>query len=88
LSEFSAEHLLRSDPVEDKEGFFIALFVKKNIEEHSHSVRKINEEKLEKFISRKMNSITKKKIIDPFNKMSRMWLYLQHGSLRSTIKKR
>ena len=27
----SAEHLLRTDPVEDKEGFFIALFVKKSI---------------------------------------------------------
>lgn len=26
---FAAEHLLRTDPVEDKEGFFIALFVKR-----------------------------------------------------------
>ena len=28
----AAEHLLRTDPVEDKEGFFIALFVKKGSE--------------------------------------------------------
>ena len=31
----AAEHLLRTDPVEDKEGFFIALFVKKGSEKNS-----------------------------------------------------
>ncbi|KAJ6924314.1 hypothetical protein NC652_017562 [Populus alba x Populus x berolinensis] len=30
-----SEHLLRTDPVEDKEGFFIALFVKKGSEKNS-----------------------------------------------------
>lgn len=36
-----SEHLLRMDPVEDKEGFFIALFARKKAEEYRFKKRKL-----------------------------------------------
>ncbi|KAM7493488.1 hypothetical protein LguiB_028097 [Lonicera macranthoides] len=88
-------HLLRTDPVEDKEGFFIALFVRESIHEPEKAIgsKRINEEDdpyKGKFISKKKKALSKNRFVPyyPFNKMSKMWLYLQYGARKSTISKR
>lgn len=78
-----SEHLLRTDPVEDKEGFFIALFVKGNIIDRSKNPtmpssynRKVSEH------IKGNKTITKTKRMKLFMH-SRMFKILSHCLLRS-----
>lgn len=80
--------------MEDKEGFFISLFVRKSIHESEKAIgsKRTNEEEdpcKGKFISGK-KALSKNRFVPyyPFNKMLKMWLYLQHGARKSTISKR
>ncbi|XP_021738937.1 probable 28S rRNA (cytosine-C(5))-methyltransferase [Chenopodium quinoa] len=55
-----SEHVLRMDPVEDKEGFFIALFVRKQEECKPNQLRNLKKRKPEMPV--------------PFTRLSKMWL--------------
>ncbi|CAL9753933.1 unnamed protein product [Musa acuminata subsp. burmannicoides] len=69
-----AEHLLRTDPAEDTEGFFIALFVKKCNSANNKLSRRTVPGKSMPSLSTKFMRGTRCKPY-PFCKMSAMWLY-------------
>ncbi|XP_059645213.1 25S rRNA (cytosine-C(5))-methyltransferase NSUN5-like [Cornus florida] len=80
-----SQHLLRTDPVEDKEGFFIALFVRKSIVNHSQvSTRSTRKATIVALGTNKL-SISKKKPVSKnkllvflhFTKMSKVLLHSQ-----------
>nr|XP_009402162.1 PREDICTED: probable 28S rRNA (cytosine-C(5))-methyltransferase isoform X3 [Musa acuminata subsp. malaccensis] len=69
-----AEHLLRTDPAEDTEGFFIALFVKKcNSANNKLSRRTVPGKSMPSLSTKFMRGARCKPY--PFCKMSAMWLY-------------
>ncbi|XP_050220378.1 25S rRNA (cytosine-C(5))-methyltransferase NSUN5 [Mercurialis annua] len=75
-----SEHLLRTDPVEDKEGFFIALFVKKDSSfiDSEKLPRKVHSSlSTGKHNFKKDNHVKRKKLFMPllFNKISKFWLH-------------
>ncbi|KAI3409677.1 SAM_MT_RSMB_NOP domain-containing protein [Psidium guajava] len=74
-----AEKLLRTDPVEDKEGFFIALFVKEHVARHKGipfalSTRKTN---------RRVSGSSKKRFVTG-TKLSRLLFYLSGLQTKTT----
>ncbi|EEF46107.1 williams-beuren syndrome critical region protein, putative [Ricinus communis] len=73
-----SEHLLRTDPVEDKEGFFIALFVKKGTVDESGKLPKNVPVSLatEKYKLKRKSHVNRKKLLMPllFNRVSKFWL--------------
>lgn len=56
----AAEHVLRMDPIEDKEGFFIALFVRRKEECGLNQLSKLKRQRQEMPL--------------PFTRLSKMWL--------------
>lgn len=80
----TAEHLLRTDLVEDKEGFFIALFVRENVDNLGNSTTsRITNKKIVKNIKENKN-IKRKAVMIPLmhNRMFRIWS-LTHCMLKS-----
>ncbi|KAK9683899.1 hypothetical protein RND81_10G173400 [Saponaria officinalis] len=63
-----SEHLLRMDPVEDKEGFFIALFVKKSIDDEKSQISKTEPE------LNQVKTLKKRKAVGfmPYTRISKM----------------
>lgn len=83
---FPAENLLRTDPVEDKEGFFIALFVRKVTHSKGLSGDTPTDSMGEKH-TRIDGSMDKKEIIVPpmFSKFCKFRFYAQlHRKKRPT----
>ncbi|KAJ4709007.1 RNA (C5-cytosine) methyltransferase [Melia azedarach] len=79
-----SEHLLRTDLVEDKEGFFIALFVRENVDNLGNSTTsRITNKKIVKNIKENKN-IKRKAVMIPLmhNRMFRIWS-LTHCMLKS-----
>ncbi|ESR66278.1 hypothetical protein CICLE_v10010180mg [Citrus x clementina] len=78
-----SEHLLRTDPVEDKEGFFIALFVKGNIIDRSKNPTmpsSYNSKVSEHIKGNKTITKTKRMKLFMHNRMFKIW---SHCLLRS-----
>ncbi|KAL2925651.1 hypothetical protein RDABS01_033976 [Bienertia sinuspersici] len=65
-----SQHVLRTDPVEEKEGFFIALFVRKNKDEEQPDLSK--EEQHAKHLRTRKKQ--KQGIPVPLTRLSKMWL--------------
>lgn len=81
-----SEHLLRTDPVEDKEGFFIALFVRKSIARSLEQPIKTRKNKKVKSAKRNATMNHNKSVMPfPFTRLSKLLL---HSHLRlQTYKK-
>lgn len=78
-----SEHLLRTDPVEDKEGFFVALFVKANIMDRSKNPtmpRSFNSTVSEHIKGKKSIKKTNRMKLFMHNRMFKIW---SHRLLRS-----
>lgn len=86
FQKFSAEHLLRTDPVEDKEGFFIALFVRKSIARSLEQPIKTRKNNKVKSAKRNATMNHNKSVMPfPFTRLSKLLL---HSHLRlQTYKK-
>ncbi|KAK3037263.1 hypothetical protein RJ639_029675 [Escallonia herrerae] len=83
-----AEHLLRTDPVEDKEGFFIALFVRKSIkpsEEPLTSETSTSDANNKVLITRRRKPMNKFLASIPISKVSRIF---RLGVWKPTLGKR
>ncbi|KAK3041714.1 hypothetical protein RJ639_000638, partial [Escallonia herrerae] len=68
-----AEHLLRTDPVEDKEGFFIALFVKTSIKPSEEPLTSTSNANNKVLITRRRKPMNKFLASTPFSKVSRIF---------------
>ncbi|XP_038898177.1 28S rRNA (cytosine-C(5))-methyltransferase-like isoform X1 [Benincasa hispida] len=79
-----ANHLLRTDPVEDKEGFFIALFTKKQSTTQPFP-RRSNRDK--SFRYRGRNVRNSRAVACPPTKISKLWLYQYAFSTRTRWRK-
>ncbi|KAK1297863.1 hypothetical protein QJS10_CPB14g01026 [Acorus calamus] len=78
-----AEHLLRMDPKEDKEGFFIALFVRKSIPSKSEKLSGRRQNPSSHLLGQRPKlKIVKRKRHCPFLKISQMLLYNEMNRLR------
>ncbi|KAK9273594.1 hypothetical protein L1049_018404 [Liquidambar formosana] len=86
-----SEHLLRTDPDEDKEGFFIALFVRKSTVDLLEKPLKAHRDTIEAHSTdeptKRSKTRDQKKLVMPcpFTRMSKMWLYYQLNSRKSNI---
>ncbi|XP_074276444.1 25S rRNA (cytosine-C(5))-methyltransferase NSUN5 [Silene latifolia] len=65
-----SEHLLRMDPTEDKEGFFIALFTRKNLDEEQSQTRNAASELNQVRVSKKRKAAG----MLPYTRISKMWM--------------
>ncbi|KAH9614650.1 hypothetical protein KSS87_015629 [Heliosperma pusillum] len=74
-----SEHLLRMDPTEDKEGFFIALFTRKNLDEEQSQTRNAASELNQVRVSNKRKAAG----ILPYTRLSKMWMLSRICSLRT-----
>ncbi|KAJ9702050.1 hypothetical protein PVL29_003999 [Vitis rotundifolia] len=81
-----SEHLLRTDPVEDKEGFFVALFVRKSIARSLEQPIETRKNKKVKSAKRNVTMNYNKSVMPfPFTRLSKLLL---HSHLRlQTCKK-
>ncbi|EXB48297.1 hypothetical protein L484_003780 [Morus notabilis] len=79
-----AENLLRTDPVEDKEGFFIALFVRENHSQNPKGHTKSIPSK------RRDESINKKEFVVPpvSAKFFKLWLYALLNYRKTSLSRR
>ena len=90
----SAEHLLRTDPVEDKEGFFIALFVRKLTNNRTEEKPLKPCGSTSESLHPKKSSCGKEKprikykisMYNPFYKMSKMMLQHKYSTRRGLPK--
>ncbi|XP_056176901.1 25S rRNA (cytosine-C(5))-methyltransferase NSUN5-like isoform X1 [Syzygium oleosum] len=74
-----AEKLLRTDPVEDKEGFFIALFVKEHVDRHRGIQSGLSTQKT----NRRVSGSTKKRFVTG-TKLSRLLFYSSGMQTKTT----
>ncbi|KAI8555611.1 hypothetical protein RHMOL_Rhmol05G0185900 [Rhododendron molle] len=88
-----SEHLLRTDPAEDKEGFFIALFVRKSTIAENRPERRpstttttsealCSEKSSISFVKKKQRDKYKLHLYCPSAKLSRMWLHPRYVARR------
>lgn len=75
----AAEKLLRTDPVEDKEGFFIALFVKEHVDSYRGSPSGLSTQKT----NRRVSGSTKKRFVTG-TKLSRLLFYSSGMQTKTT----
>ncbi|KAA8546227.1 hypothetical protein F0562_003034 [Nyssa sinensis] len=77
-----SEHLLRTDPVEDKEGFFIALFVKKTLNYLEEPITTLTNTSETEPIKRKKQFKKSKFVMSCF--FTKMWLKPRRGAHKRT----
>ncbi|KAI6682185.1 hypothetical protein NL676_036066 [Syzygium grande] len=74
-----AEKLLRTHPVEDKEGFFIALFIKEHVDRHRGIPSGLSTQKT----NRRVSGLTKKRFVTG-TKLSRLLFYSSGMQTKTT----